>query len=207
MQQERTIGSMAQEKQGLTAKDFVFIAVFGILLFAVFMAISLLFGLNANIMWFSHTAGAIPGGIVWTYLLYRVPKRGTIAIMGVLVGLIGLLMGMFWSGAVGLAIGGVLAELVAGTPAKRTPLKTSAAFAVFIFAFWLGQIMLILMSGQAYVEMCVEAGLTEEYGQTLVNFVYSPLGIVAGITTVIGSLLGGLLGSRVFARHFAKMGA
>ncbi|MEF2656079.1 MAG: MptD family putative ECF transporter S component [Eggerthellaceae bacterium] len=191
--------------KGLNAKDFVFIAVFGVLLFLVFMVFSIVFSMNASSSWFTHSVGAIPAGIVWMYLLYRVPKRGAIAIMGVIVAIVGLLMGMFWSGPVGIVVGAFIAELVLGDPKKRSTLKMCIAFAVFVFSFWLGQISLIIVGSQAYVEMCMSVGLSAEYGQTLVDFIYSPMAIVCGITTIIGALLGGFLGSKVFAKHFAKL--
>ena len=62
---------------------------------------------NANLCWFTHTVGALFAGTVFMYLAYRVPKRGAIAIMGIIVGAVGLLMGMFWSGPVGIVVGGI----------------------------------------------------------------------------------------------------
>lgn len=115
-----TIGSAAKERDGLSPKDFVFIAVFGILLFLVFMVFSIIFSANANLCWFTHTVGALFAGTVFMYLAYRVPKRGAIAIMGIIVGAVGLLMGMFWSGPVGIVVGGIVADLIAGDPQKRT---------------------------------------------------------------------------------------
>lgn len=99
MTSKATIGSAAKERDGLNPKDFVFIAVFGILLFLVFMVFSIIFSANANLCWFTHTVGALFAGTVFMYLAYRVPKRGAIAIMGIIVGAVGLLMGMFWSGS------------------------------------------------------------------------------------------------------------
>ena len=145
MTSKATIGSAAKERNGLNPKDFVFIAVFGILLFLVFMVFSIIFSANANLCWFTHTVGALFAGTVFMYLAYRVPKRGAIAIMGVIVGAVGLLMGMFWSGPVGIVVGGIVADLIAGDPQKRTKAKLICAFAAFTFCFWLGQISLILM--------------------------------------------------------------
>ena len=59
---------------------------FGILLFLVFMVFSIIFSANANLCWFTHTVGALFAGTVFMYLAYRVPKRGAIAIMGIIVG-------------------------------------------------------------------------------------------------------------------------
>mgnify|MGYP002537500364 CR=1 FL=1 len=131
MTSKATIGSAAKERDGLSPKDFVFIAVFGILLFLVFMVFSIIFSANANLCWFTHTVGALFAGTVFMYLAYRVPKRGAIAIMGIIVGAVGLLMGMFWSGPVGIVVGGIVADLIAGDPQKRTKTKLICAFAAF----------------------------------------------------------------------------
>ena len=158
----------------LAGRDYVIVAVFGVLLFAVFMVASMVLSISANTVWFMHSVGAIPAGIIWMYVLARVPKRGAVALMGVLVAAMGLLMGMFWTGPVGIVM---------------------------------GQISLIFIAGQSYVDLCVAAGMTAEYGQQLVDFVFGPLCLVAGCATVVGSVLGGILGLRVFKKHFARMGA
>ena len=134
MTSKATIGSAAKERNSLNPKDFVFIAVFGIFLFLVFMVFSIIFSANANLCWFTHTVGALFAGTVFMYLAYRVPKRGAIAIMGIIVGAVGLLMGMFWSGPVGIVVGGIVADLIAGDPQKRTKTKLICAFHVLLLA-------------------------------------------------------------------------
>lgn len=203
----KPIGERGRKKGGLGAKDLVFIAVFGILIFLVFLAFSMIFSINPHISWFTHTVGAIPAGIVWVYIVYRVPKRWAIAIMGAIIALAGFLMGMFWSGPVGILVGGILADFVLGDSEKRRTSRVVASFAVFTFCFWFGQIFLIIIGGQSYVDMCVSMGMSAEYGQTLVDFIFSPMAFVCAATTIAGALLGGFLGSKVFAKHFSKMGS
>lgn len=190
----------------LQGKDFVFIAIFGVLLFLVFFAFAMVLGMNANTFWFTHALGAIPGGIVWMYLLARVPKRGAIAIMSLIVAAIGLLLGMYWSGPVGIVVGGVLAEFIAGSD-KRSTARSIAAFAVWTLCFWVGQQAMIFFSGSAYVDMVVSSGMSREYGEALVGFMQSPLIIVAGAACIAGSILGGLLGAKMFKKHFARIAA
>lgn len=203
----RTIDAQASSKQGLTAKDFVFIAVFGLLLFAIFMAFSIVFSANANLVWFTHAVGAVPAGVVWMYLFCRVPKRAAVAVMGAIVAIIGFLMGMFWTGPVGIFVGALLAEVVMGAPERRGAMRIAVGFAVFVLSFWVGHISLVLMSGQAYVEMCVAAGLDASYGQALVDFIYSPWALMAGAATIPGALAGSLLGAKLFKKHFARLSA
>ncbi len=202
-----TIDAQASAQRGLTAKDFVFIAVFGLLLFAIFMAFSVAFGANANLVWFTHAVGSVPAGVVWMYLFRRVSKRGAAVVMGVIVAIVGFLMGMFWTGPVGIFVGALLAEVVMGAPGRRSAMRIAVAFAVFVLSFWVGHISLVLLSGQAYVEMCVAAGLDASYGQALVDFIYSPWALVAGGATIPGALAGSLLGVALFKKHFARLSA
>lgn len=196
----------AQGSGKLTGKDFIFIAIFGILLFAVFFVFAMVLGMNANVFWFTHAIGSIPAGIVWMYLLARVPKRGAIVAMSALVAVVALLLGMLWTGPVGIFVGGIAAELIAGA-GKRSTARSIAAFIVWTLCFWLGQESMVFLAGSSYVDMVVQAGMSAEYGQTLVSFMQSPLIIVAGAGCVVGPILGGLLGSKMFKKHFARIAA
>lgn len=207
MESTATKGRAPARSTRLTGRDYVVLAVFGVLLFAVFMVFSIVCSLSATTSWFTHGVGAVPAGIVWMYVLARVPKRGAVALMCLLVALLGLVMGMFWTGPLGIALGGVAAELVLGAPGERTAFRRVAAFVAFVVCFWAGHVSLVYLTGQVYVDMVVASGMTAEYGQQLVDFMYGPLALVALAVAVIGPLVGGLLGERVFKKHFARMGA
>ena len=55
--------------------------------------------------------------------------------------------------------------------------------------------------------MVVDMGMTAEYGQGLVNWVYSPAFPICGCVTALGAALGSWLGLRIFQKHFAKIAA
>ena len=168
----------AQGTGKLTGKDFIFVALFGLLLFVVFFVFAMVLGMNANTFWFTHAIGAVPGGIVWMYLVARVPKPGAIAAASVIVAVVGLLLGMFWAGPAGIVVGGVLADAIISL-GRRSNAKSIAAFAVWTLCFWLGQQSMVFFAGDAYVDMVVQSGMSAEYGQALVGFMQSPLIVVA----------------------------
>ena len=196
----------AQRGNKLQGKDFIFIAIFGLLLFIVFFAFAMVLGMNANTFWFTHAIGAIPGGIVWMYLAARVPKPGATVIMSVIVAAVGLLLGMFWTGPAGIVVGGALAEVIMAA-GKRSKAAVIAAFAVWTLCFWVGQEAMVFLAGSSYVNMVVQSGMSREYGETLVGFMQSPAIVVAGILCVVGPIIGGLLGSKIFNKHFARISA
>lgn len=191
-------------KGGLTAKDILLGAVFGLVTFAIAMAIAMVFSFNTNLAWWTHAVAAIPCGIVWMYLMARVPKKGSALIAGCVMALLGMLMGMAWTGPLGMAIGAVLCEAIM-VIGKRSKWSMAIGFAVFMLCWWFGMQALILFSGADYVQMVVEMGMTEEYGWGLVNWTQSPIFYVCGIVTFICGLFGSLLGFRVFKKHFAKL--
>lgn len=199
--------AQSQNSGKLVGKDFIFIAIFGVLLFIVFFAFAAILGMNANTFWFTHALGAIPGGIVWIYLAQRVPKRGAFAIMGAIIAIVSLLLGMLWTGPVGIIIGGIIADFIMNLGAKRSATKNIVAFVVFTLCFWIGQAAMIFLAGQSYVETVVAMGMSAEYGQTLVDFIHGPIALVSIIATTAGSFFGGFIGTKVFKKHFAKISA
>ena len=115
----------------LTAKDIVLLAVFGVVTFFVMMAVAMVCSFSTDMAWWTHAIGSIPAGIVWTYLMARVPKRGAAFIAGAIMALLGFVMGMAWTGPVGILAGAALCELVmmAGRRAKWTVLVVRADLA------------------------------------------------------------------------------
>lgn len=193
--------------QRMVGKDYITLAIFGVLLFLIFMVCASVLGMNAATFWYTHALGGLIGGVVWMYVAARIPKRGALLAMSLLIAVVGLLLGMLWTGPVGIAVGGVLAELIAGSGDKRTTARCIAAFVVFTLCFWAGQASLIVLSGQAYVDMVVASGMSAEYGQGLIDFIYGPLALVAILATIAGSAVGGVIGAQLFKKHFAKIAA
>ena len=177
----------ANAKGKLVGKDYITLAIFGVLLFLVFMVFAMVLGMNANLFWFSHACG--------------------FAIMSAIVAVVALLLGMLWTGPVGIVAGGLLAELVAGAGSKRTTLRCLAAFAVWTLCFWVGQESMIFLAGDAYVQIVVDSGMSAEYGQGLVDFIHGPLALVALAATAVCPFVGGWIGSKLFKKHFAKISA
>lgn len=198
--------SGAASKKGLTAKDLVLLAVFAVVGFLIMMAFSMVFSFSTDLCWWTHAIGAIPVGIVWMYLMAKVPKRGAAFIAGTIMGLLGLLMGMIWTGPVGMIIGAALCELIM-IAGKRSVVSSALGYAAFVFCWWLGQLSLIIISGETYVQMIVDMGMTAEYGYAFIDWVNSPMFPLAGVTTIVTCLIGAFLGSKIFKKHFAKITA
>lgn len=201
-----TAATAAGPSARLTAKDIVLLAVFGVVTFFVMMIVSMVCSFSTDMAWWIHAIGSIPAGIVWTYLMARVPKRGSALIAGAIMALLGFVMGMAWTGPVGMLVGAVLCELIM-IAGKRAKWSIAVGFAVLVVCWWFGQISLILFASESYVQMVIDMGMTAEYGQGLIDWVHSPVFPVCGCVTAACALLGSWLGMRIFQKHFAKIAA
>lgn len=178
--------SASTETSGkLVGKDFILIAIFGVLIFLIFLLFA---------------------GIVWMFVEARVPKRWATLIMCVLLALVGQLLGMLWTGPLGIVIGGLVAEAVMSAQ-KRSKASVIVGFALWVLCFWVGQQSMIFLAGDSYVDMVVQSGMSQEYGKTLVGFMYGPVVWIAGVWSFVGGVIGGLLGTNVFKKHFERISA
>ena len=204
---EKTIGAQAKDAGRLTAKDLVFCAVFGVLVFFVTMAFAMVCSFDYRTCWSAHAASSLLTGMAWMYIVQRVPKRGTMVAMGVVMAAFGFVMGMLWTGPAGILVGCLAAELILGNPTTRGKGRILASFPTFILLFWLGHISLVYMiGGDAYVAQCVQAGMAAEFSRNLVGFMFGPGMVVTGIATIACATLGGFIGTKVFAKHFMQLG-
>lgn len=190
----------------LTAKDIVLLAVFGLLTFLVMMIVAMVCSFSTDMAWWTHAIGSIPAGIVWTYIMAKVPKRGSALIAGAVMAILGFVMGMAWTGPVGMLIGAILCELIM-IAGKRAQWTIPVGFAILVLCWWFGQLSLILFAGDTYVQMIIDMGMSAEYGQGLIAWVYSPAFPICGCVTVLCALFGSWLGLKIFKKHFAKIAA
>ena len=105
--------------------------------------------------------------------------------------LLGFVMGMAWTGPVGMLVGAVLCELI--MIAGSGEVVDRGGFAVLVVCWWFGQISLILFASESYVQMVIDMGMTAEYGQGLIDWVHSPVFPVCGCVTAVCALLGSWL--------------
>lgn len=203
---EKTIGSQAADTGRFTAKDLTFCAVFGVLVFFITMALAMICSFDYRTCWSAHAVSSLISGMAWMYVVQRVPKRGAMIAMGVLMAVFGFVMGMFWTGPAGILVGCLAAELILGNPKTRTKGRILASFTVFVLLFWLGHISLVyIIGGDAYVAQCVQAGMAVEFSRNMVSFMYGSGMVVTGVATIVCATLGGFIGMRVFAKHFRQL--
>jgi energy-coupling factor transport system substrate-specific component len=191
----------------LKGTDFITIGIFGLLYTIAVLAPAFITGLVQYLFTYTFAISAFPCGIVFMYILAKVPKRWGIAsavIISCLIFFLLVTLGV-WTPLIGAA-GALLADVIAGTGKYKKFGRNAAAFVVCITIQWLGFMQPIMLTTSQYIESAVESGLPADQIQPFVEFVKGP-GFVTGlIATVICGFLGALLGKRVLRKHFKKAG-
>lgn len=187
-----------------TAKDFILLAVFGVVIFLFFMILSMVLSFSIDFAYWTHAIGSLVGGIVWVYISARTPKRGAMAIMGLIMGIVAFLMGMMWTVPVGIVAGGVVAELVL-VAGRRSAVSHMIAYAVFMLCWWIGQVALLLFASDTYMQTMVSSGMSAEYAEAVIAWSHGPMCAAAAVCTLIGGAVGAFFGTRLFKKHFAQL--
>ena len=78
---------------------------------------------------------AIFAGPVYLLLIAKVTKPGSLTITGILLGILYFVLGMHWAMDLGLVIGGILADIIAGVKKYRSSTLNIVAYAVQCLGF------------------------------------------------------------------------
>lgn len=191
----------------LVGKDLILTGALTAVMFVIYMAVSIVMSLAGPVTnVFYPPAVSVANGIVMMLLLAKVPKFGALSIAGVIQGLLTFLMGAFWTVGTGLIVGALIADfLIIGTKEISTK-KMIAAYSVFSGIFTFGAISPMKIFRDAFMELTLSNGISQEYVDGLKNMTEWPMLTVIIITGFVGGLLGGFIGLKVLKKHFVKAG-
>lgn len=194
-------------EQKLNAKDFILIGILTALMWIICMVISSvmsILGPVTNV--FYPPVVAVPNGIVMMLLLARAPKRGVLAICGLLQAILFLAVGAFWFLSAALVVGGVVCDFFIMGRKKITSGSMIAAYTVFTGFFTMGAIGPMRFLQAAFVAATAHNGVPREYIDGLIRMTSVPMLAVIVASGLITGFMGGVLGRKMLKKHFIKAG-
>lgn len=186
----------------LQTKDYIvagaFAALYAVLLFGTVTAT----GFMPVVYIFAPLILSIVLGTVYMLYIAKIPKRWSIMILAVLVGLLTSMGGM-WFAFIWAVILGVIADTIANT-GERTKKKYVLSYMVFACTN-MGPFWALIIAKDKFLGVC-----TSYYGQDYADAIdrLTPPWIVAAFLAMalVGGLIGGLIGIKLLKKHFEKAG-
>jgi energy-coupling factor transport system substrate-specific component len=188
------------------AKDLITIAVLSLIFYAIYILVGSLLWISIVLNPFCVAASILPGGIVWTYMRAKVPKRFGILLQAVLLATICFVAGSGWFVSTGLLVGGALAELVSGVGKYKSFKWNIAGYAAFAVALNLGNYSLMLIARDYYYEYCLQVGFEPGLAEALIGAVNGPVLLLSTTLTAVSAVAGMYLGRAMLKKHFMKAG-
>ncbi len=192
-------------KQGLTVKDLVTIGIFTALLWVTMLIGGLPLAPNPVTTFYMPLSAALLGGPVFLLLVAKVPKRGPIALAGILIGIIWFAAGMHWAMDLGYVLGGILGDFLAGTK-KYKSVKMNILAYICLSLGCTGSYLCFFADPVTWGSYMLEGGTSASYIDTMNTAAqgWMPYAILLG--TVAVAAFSGWVGSRLLKKQFAKAG-
>lgn len=185
-------------------KDAIRLAVFSLVLFIAMLVGAMPFSITLTSYFYGDALGAVLAGIVWMYMRGTIRKPWACLISSIIVAVIAFLLGQIWTAVLSIVVGGIISEIIVRAGRYTSPIANIIAFVVWVLCFWVGHGILAIFSADMFREMMLNAHMTTEQVDLLLQSITGINLVLAPIACVVGSLIGGGLGYVIFKKHFAR---
>ena len=192
-------------KKGLTVKDLVTIGIFTALLFVTMLVGGIFFAPNPVLTFYMPLGSALLGGPVLMLLIAKVPKRGPIAIAGILCGVIWFATGMHWAMDLGYILGGIAGDLIAGSKNYKNKLLNIVAYCCISLGAT-GSYIMFFIDKEGWSQYMVNGGTSKSYIDTMNSAAQNWMLAVILLGTIAVASISALIGQKLLRKQFEKAG-
>lgn len=189
----------------LSVKDLVTTGIFCALFFVFTMIGGILFAANPVLTFIMPCAMALVTGPIYLLLVAKVPKHGPIIILGILMGLLMFVTGMYWMWSVFYVVCGILADIIAGSKRYKSLKLNILSFIVFSLNP-LGSYMMLWIDREKYFSYLVGKGTEQAYVETMGATAQDWMLPAMIISIIVTSVISCLVGKAMLKKQFEKAG-
>ncbi len=199
------MSNQVQTKKGLTVKDLIIIGVFTAILSVCSMLGGTFFAITPTLTFYYPIGAALLPGPVFLLLLAKVPKRGVLTIIGVILAVIGLMLGMHWAMCFGGLSGAVLADVIAGTKGYRSKKINILAYIVYSLGS-AGTYFAFFINPDAWASTMLKNGTAQDYIDAMQSAASWRVLVIMLAGTVLVAGISGYIGSKMLKKQFERAG-
>lgn len=194
-----------RSNKGFSIKDLVTIGIFTALLFVTMLVGGIVFAPNPVLTFYMPLGAAFVGGPVMMLLIAKVPKRGVIAITGILCGLIWFASGMHWAMDLGYIVGGIIGDFIAGRGKYKKQMLNMLAF-ICISLGATGSYISYFADRNAWSSYMLKGGTSGSYIEVMNTAAKNWMLAVIIIGTMVVAGGSAWVGSILLKKQFEKAG-
>ncbi len=193
------------EKKLLT-KDYISMGIFSLIYTVVAFVIGGIAQMTPITFPFMPLIVALFTGTVFMLYVYKIPKRGSVTILGIIAAIILFLTGMFWTMSLFFVIFGFIADLICASGKFRSFKKNLIAYCVLSLSPIGAYVPMVLMPKQ-FAEFMSKKGNVAAFSD-IINKISVTYWIIPAmiVGTTICAIIGGLIGKKLLAKHFKRAG-
>ena len=189
----------------ISVKDLITTGIFGVLLLICAMLTGGPFAAIPTLTFYYPIGASILAGPVFMLFIAKVPKRGALMIVGVVLCILGTLTGMHWGMNFGYLIFCIIAALVAGIGHFRNMALNVLAYVVYSFGP-MGTYFVFFFNRESWISFMLNKGTEQEYIDKMISVADAKTMVIMIAGTIVVSLISGLLGVRLMRKQFKKSG-
>ena len=197
---------MKTQSNKMQTRDFISAGIFSLIYAVVAFVIGGIAQITPMTFPFMPMAVALFSGTIFMLYVAKIPKKGSLIILGIIAGILIFIAGMFWLMAALFVVLGFVADFICASGAYKSFRKNLMAYCVFALSPLGGYLPIALMPAQ-FDEFMSSKGDFSSFAEVVnsigANWWALPLMVLG---TVLCAIIGGLIGKKLMKKHFVKAG-
>ncbi|MFA9465671.1 MAG: MptD family putative ECF transporter S component [Velocimicrobium sp.] len=193
------------KQRELSIKDLIVTGVFGAILLICTGIGGGVFAITPTLTFYFPLGAALLPGPVYLLYLAKVPRRGGVSLIGIIVGMLCLITGMHWGMTLGFVICSVVADLTAGTRGYKSKKINILSYIIYSYGC-MGTYLVYFINPSGWAKTMLGNGTTQGYIDQMNASADVRVLLVMIIGTALVAIFSGFVGSVLLKKQFEKAG-
>lgn len=199
------MSNQVSQSKKLSIKDLVTIGIFAAIYIVLTFLGGMIFASNPIFTFLMPLGCALLPGPVYLLLVAKVPKKGTIMTIGILLGIIMFVTGMHWSMALAFIILGIVADFIASYGRYKNLKLIIISYIIFTLSTVTTYAMFFL-DKRNYLKYMLKQGTDPAYFETMVAIAKDWMLPAIIVGTMICAYISALIGKKLLEKQFERSG-
>ncbi len=194
------------KKKKLETKDYISMGIFSLIYTVIAFVIGGIAQMTPITFPFMPLIVALFTGTIFMLYVVKIPKQGSIIVLGIIAAIILFITGMFWTMSLFFVIFGIVADFICTSGNFRSFKRNLAAYCVISLAPMGAYVPMVLLPRQ-FEEFMNKKGGTVAFSE-IIETISTSSWIIPGmiVGTVVCAIIGGLIGKKLLQKHFERVG-